>query len=98
MRPDGDSIVIDSVCRHDGTTIATRATVTGNLDSSYRMEARSTYDPPLRGTKESTTVVVAKWLGPCKPDQKPGDMIIPGMGKFNAQEMRERMQSMPKPQ
>ena len=29
----------------------------------------------------------ARWLGPCKAGQKPGDVIMPGMQKFNMQEM-----------
>jgi len=98
VRKDGDKLVIDTVCKHKGTTITTHATVTGSLDSGYRMDSTSTYNPPLRGIKDSFTTVEAKWLGPCKPDQKPGDILMPGMGKFNAQDMMERMQKMPKPQ
>jgi len=29
------------------------------------------------GIKEGTTVMDAKWLGPCKPGQAPGDIIVP---------------------
>lgn len=31
----------------------------------------------LMGIKEGTTVMDAKWLGPCKPGQTPGDIIVP---------------------
>jgi len=30
--------------------------------------------------------VEAKWLGPCKPDQKPGDMVMGGM-KMNIKDL-----------
>ena len=89
---------VDTVCKRGGMTITTHALVSGSFDSGYRMDSTSTYDPPMRGMTESRTTVEAKWFGPCKPDQKPGDMIVPGMGKFNAQDLRERMQQMPKPQ
>ncbi len=97
-RGDGARTMIDTVCKRGGMTITTHALVSGSFDSGYRMDSTSTYDPPMRGMTESRTTVEAKWFGPCKPDQKPGDMIVPGMGKFNAQDLRERMQQMPKPQ
>ena len=98
FRKDGDKMVIDSVCKHSGTTVTTHAVVTGSFDSSFRMESTSTFDPPMNGLKDSHTTVESKWLGPCAPDQKPGDIIMPGMGKFNPQEMMDRMQKMPKSQ
>jgi len=45
----------------------------------------------------------ARWLGPCKSGQKPGDVIMPGAQKFNMQEMmndpqmREMMKRQQKP-
>ena len=27
--------------------------------------------------------IEAKWLGACKPDQKPGDIVMPGGYKMN---------------
>jgi hypothetical protein len=33
--------------------------------------------------RDSTTTIEAKWLGACKPDQKPGDVVMPGGFKLN---------------
>ena len=33
----------------------------------------------------------ARWLGPCKPGQKPGDIVMPGMPPMNAGNMQEMM-------
>jgi hypothetical protein len=33
----------------------------------------------------------ARWLGPCKPGQKPGDIMMPGMPPVNAGNMQEMM-------
>lgn len=94
MRREGDRIVVESVCRFDKTTATTRAVFSGNFDSGYRGEMDTTYDPALMGMKQAKTTVEAKWLGPCKPGQKPGDMIMPGVGTFNANEMMKNMPNM----
>jgi hypothetical protein len=36
----------------------------------------------------------AKWLGECKADQKPGDMIIAGR-KINIRDLQNMMPAMP---
>lgn len=94
MRREGERIVVDSVCKFDRTTATTRAVFSGNFDSGYRGEMDTAYDPPLMGMKQARTTVEARWLGPCKPGQKPGDMIMPGVGSFNANEMMRNMPNM----
>ena len=74
---EGSNWVADSVCQVESSTATTRAVFTGSFDSSYRVDIKSTYAPPLMEMKEATTVIDAKWLGPCKPGQTPGDMIMP---------------------
>lgn len=94
MRREGNKFVMDSVCRHGETTATTHAVATGTFDSNYRMESKTTFDPPMRGIRESTTIVEAKWLGPCKQGQRPGDIIMPGMPEgmpnINIQDMMKR--------
>jgi hypothetical protein len=79
----GGTIVVDSVCRFGDTTATTRSVFTGSFDSSYKVETKSTYDPPMHGMREGTAVIQARWLGPCKADQRPGDMILPSGVKIN---------------
>jgi uncharacterized protein DUF3617 len=74
---EGSTWVSESVCQVESSTATTRAVFTGSFESSYRVESKSTYTPPLMGIKEGTTVMDAKWLGPCKPGQTPGDIIVP---------------------
>jgi hypothetical protein len=38
---------------------------------------RATFDPPLKGMKESSTIIDGKHVGACKPGQQPGDMTLP---------------------
>ena len=83
VRREGDAIVSDSVCKFGATNITTHSVVTGRFDSAYKVDTRSTYEPPMNGRKENAAVIQARWIGPCKADQKPGDMILPNGVKFN---------------
>jgi len=90
MRRSGNQLVVDSVCKFGDSTATTHSVFTGTFDSSYRVESKSTYDPPMMGMKQGTTVIEARWTGPCKADQKPGDMILPNGTKFNMNEAKPK--------
>jgi len=85
VRREGGKLLVDAVCdiSHTRTTAKTQAVVTGSPESEYKIESRSTFDPPLRGKAEGTTVLEGKWTGACKPDQRPGDVILPNGTKIN---------------
>ena len=87
MRKEGDKVVAESVCKMENSTAKTRALFTGGFDSSYKADIKTTYEPPVGGMKEASSMIEAKWLGPCKAGQKPGDISMPGMP--NIDEMRK---------
>lgn len=87
IRVSGDSVSFDSVCSFQGTTASTKGRFTGRFDSAYRGDMVTTYQPPMMGMKEARTTIEARWVGPCKPGQKPGDIIMPGMGSTNMNDM-----------
>ena len=91
-RKEGGKIVVDSVCKLGATTLTSHAEISGDFGSSYRMESHTVYDPPLAGRAKGTAVVEAKWLGPCRANQKPGDVIRPDGRTMNFMDM----QSIPK--
>ncbi len=92
MRKEGDKIIGESVCKMDSSTVTTRSVITGRFDSAYKADIKSTYEPPMHGMRESSSVVDAKWLGPCKPGQKPGDISMPGMPEgINLDELMKKM-------
>ncbi len=84
-------VTIHSVCKHEGTTVTTDAVITGDFNSSYRNDMVMRYDPPMQGMKEMKMTQDARWLGPCKAGQKPGDVIMPGM-PANIQQMMKQQQ------
>jgi hypothetical protein len=75
---DGERMTIDAVCTLGRSQVVakTHAVISGNFESAYKIESKSTYDPPMRGRTEGNTVLEARWLGACKAGQKPGDYIL----------------------
>jgi Protein of unknown function (DUF3617) len=82
---EGDKWVVDAVCTlaNHKTTAKTHAVVTGKFDSAYKIESTSAFDPPLHGKTEGKAVIEQRWTGPCKPDQRPGDVILADGRKVN---------------
>lgn len=91
MRRDGEKVIVESVCKFDATTATTTAIFSGDFSRSYRGEISTTYAPPMQGMKSSKQTLEAKWLGACKPGQKPGDVIMPGMGNININDMMKNL-------
>ena len=78
---------IHAVCKAESSTVTMDGVYTGDFSSSYRSEMKMHYDPPMHGMSESHMSQEAKWLGPCKPGQKGGDVVMSNMGGFNMNEM-----------
>jgi len=89
LRKEGDKVVAESACKVENSTAKTRAVFTGRFDSAYKADIKTVYEPPLKGMKESSSVIEAKWLGPCKAGQRPGDISMPGMPNINMDDMRK---------
>jgi hypothetical protein len=74
----------ESICKDSRTTIKSQAVLTGDLNSEYRIDTVVTYLPPIAGTRKTDQdSLVAKFMGACSANQKPGDLIVPGMGTLN---------------
>ena len=83
----GDTMTADSTCTINGRTTKSHMTIKGSFESAYTMQVAVQSDPPSpRG--EMHMSMEGKYLGACKPDQKPGDMMMGGM-KINISEMRK---------
>jgi hypothetical protein len=91
IQKSGDTITIDSTCALAGKTATSHAMITGSFDNAYTMTVTSQSDALPGGNMAMT--VVAKWLGPCAADQKPGDLIIGNGVKINILDMQKRAPS-----
>ena len=90
--------VTDSVCGVAGTTITSHAEITGDFNSAYTVKSISHSERGPNGApRDSTTTIEAKWLGACKADQKPGDIMMPGGMKMNILELDKMKSLLPKP-
>ena len=79
-------------------TMTTHAVVSGDFNSAYTVKVTSKREGGPAGAagagRETNMTVEAKWLGACKADQKPGDMVLPGGQKVNIVDM-QRLQCRP---
>lgn len=83
----GDAWVAESVCRDGKTVVSSRKVAVGDFRSHYRIDTVVRYEPPLAGVREEDRdALEAKYLGPCGPDMKPGDIEMPGLGVLNLDE------------
>jgi hypothetical protein len=79
---------VERVCKRGDDTVTTHIDITGNYDSAYqahlvsRTQDQSPDDPPA-----SDLTLEAKYLGPCKSGQMPGDIIMMGGMKINLKDV-----------
>jgi hypothetical protein len=87
--------VSDSVCGFGNATIATHSEISGDFNSAYTINSTSHSERgPIKG--DHVTTIEAKWLGACKPDQKPGDIMMPGGMKMNIHDADKLKKLIPK--
>jgi len=89
--------VTDSVCGIAGMSIKSHAEISGDFNSAYTVKSTSHSEGGRAGAgRDSTTTIEAKWLGACKADQKPGDILMPGGMKMNIKDMEKLKGLIPK--
>ena len=62
----------------------------------YRQVHRRTASAVRAACTTSPSTIEAKWLGACKPDQKPGDIVMPGGFKMNIKDAEKLKDLLPK--
>lgn len=83
----GNKVTMHSVCKLGETVATSDAAFVGSFDVAYKGNIKTSYVPPMKGRSETKVSMAAKWLSPCKPGQKPGDVILPNMKGININEM-----------
>jgi len=87
--------VSDSDCSVAGMSMKSHSEITGDFNSAYTVKTSAHLEragKPL----DTTTTVEAKWLGACKADQKPGDIVMPGGFKLNVKDAEKLKGLLPK--
>jgi hypothetical protein len=88
--------VSDTVCGVAGMTITSHAEITGDFNSAYTVKSTARTEHGPTGPHDTSSTIEAKWLGACKADQKPGDIVMPGGMKMNIKDMEKLKGMMPK--
>ena len=89
--------VTDSVCSVGGMSMTSHSDITGDFNSAYTVKSTSHIEHgPPSVPRDSTAAIEAKWLGACKPDQKPGDIVMPGGFKMNVKDAQKLKGLLPK--
>lgn len=90
--------VSDSVCTVAGVVMTTHAEIVGDFNAGYTVTSKSHMDKgPTGAPLDTVTTAEAKWLGACKPDQKPGDIVMPGGFKLNVKDAEKLKNLVPTP-
>lgn len=96
----GATLTVDSVCTANGAITTSHAVIAGSFDSAYTVDVTSkregTAPNGMRVYGDSHTTIAAKWLGPCEPGQRAGDMIMSNGRTVNILDLQKRMQAAPK--
>jgi len=97
MKKTATGMTIDSTCKIGGVDSTSHTEINGDFNSAYTVKVTTqSSNAPAGAPREASTTMEAKWTGPCKADQKPGDMIMPGGVKINVQDMQALKGMMPK--
>jgi hypothetical protein len=97
IRKTATGYVSDSTCALAGASITSHTEIVGDFNSAYTVMTASHSDKGPGGRPlDTTTKIEAKWLGACKPDQKPGDIVMPGGMKMNVKDMEKLKGLLPK--
>ena len=90
--------VSDSVCSVAGMNTTSHAEITGDFNSAYTVKTTTHAQggPAGAAGRDTTMTLEAKWLGACKPDQKPGDVVMPGGFKVNVKDAAKLKDLLPK--
>jgi hypothetical protein len=89
--------VSDSVCSLADVSIVSHSDIVGDFNSGYTVKTVShTASGPAAVKGDHETTIEAKWLGACKADQKPGDIVMPGGLKINLHDMDKLKALLPK--
>jgi hypothetical protein len=90
--------VSDSECNVAGVSTTSHAEIVGDFNSAYTVKTTSHAQGGAAGAagRDTTVTREAKWLGACKADQKPGDIVMPGGFKMNVRDVDKLKALLPK--
>jgi hypothetical protein len=90
--------VTDAVCAVAGVSMTSHSEISGDFNTAYSVTTVSHLDKGPESLRNNTTTKIeAKYLGDCKPNQKPGDIVMPGGFKLNVKDAEKLKSLLPSP-
>lgn len=93
IKKSGATIVINAVCQIGPMKSTSQSVVTGDFNSNYTVKVTSKLEgvPAAAQGIGGTTTIQARWVGACKPDQRPGDIVMSNGQTMNIRDLRKMM-------
>jgi hypothetical protein len=93
IRKVGATIVINATCQIGPMKSTSQSVVTGDFNSNYTVKVTTKIEgvPAAAQGAGGTTSIQAKWIGACKPDQRPGDIVMANGQTMNIRDLRKMM-------
>lgn len=93
VKKTGSTIVINAVCQIGPMKSTSQSVVTGDFNSNYTVKVTSKLEgvPAAAQGVGGTTTIQARWVGACKPDQRPGDIVMSNGQTMNIRDLRKAM-------
>jgi hypothetical protein len=97
MQKTATGYIGNATCKMGNMTMTSHSEVSGDFNAAYTVKmATKIAGAPAGVPAESNITLDAKWMGPCKGDQKPGDIVMPGGMKMNIKDMQALKNMVPK--
>jgi hypothetical protein len=90
----GATLVINAECQVGPMKSRSQSVVSGDFNSSYTVRVTTKVDglpPAAAAMAGGTRIIQATWTGACKPNQRPGDMVMPDGRTMNILELKKMM-------
>ncbi len=97
----GATIVINAICQFGPMKSTSQSVITGDFNSNYTVKVTSKLEgvpAAAQGAAGGTTTIQARWVGACKPDQRPGDIVMADGQTMNIRDLRKMMDGKGAPQ
>ena len=95
LKVSGNKVTGDVVCKMGDSTMKSRSVMTMTGDTAYRTVAHTTFDPPFGGMATADTVIEGRYVGACRPGQKPGDLTTAAGQTMNIRQIQQGLKKGP---
>ena len=95
----GTTLVINATCQIGPVKSVSESVVSGDFNSNYTVKVTSKLEgvpAAAQGLVGGTTTIQARWVGACKPGQRPGDMTMSNGQTMNIRDLRKATPGAPK--